>query len=78
MSNYRSRAIVTARLSNLRNGRYAAQTFADALTAAATGKATGTTMLTVVAFPMILGFSERSLTSFEQRVFGSSNKSRKG
>ena len=54
------------------------QTFADALTATATGKATGTTMLTVVAFPMILGFSERALTSFEQRVFGSSNKSRKG
>jgi len=53
------------------------QTFADALTACATGRATGTTILTVVAFPMILGFSERALTSFEQRVFGRSNKSQK-
>jgi hypothetical protein len=51
------------------------QTFADALTACASGRATGTILLTVVAFPMILGFSERALASFEQRVFGSSKKS---
>jgi len=54
------------------------QTFADALIACATGRATGTAILTVVALPMILGFSERTLTSFEQRVFGGSNNSYRG
>jgi hypothetical protein len=54
------------------------QTFADALNACATGGATGITVLTVVAFASILGFSERTITYIEQRLFGDSNKLQKG
>ena len=50
------------------------QTFADALNACTTSSATcaGIKSLTLLGVPMLLGFSERTLTSFEQRVFGSS------
>ena len=48
------------------------QTFADALNACATpATCTGIKSLTLLGVPMLLGFSERTLTSFEQRVFGS-------
>jgi hypothetical protein len=52
------------------------QTFADALNACATSPATcaGIKSLTLLGVPMLLGFSERTLTSFEQRVFGSSQQ----
>jgi hypothetical protein len=58
-----------------------AQTFTDALNACtvypvASGAALKT--LIVLGVAMLLGFSERTLTSFEQRVFGSAQKSRKG
>jgi hypothetical protein len=48
------------------------QTFADALNACATSPVTcaGVKSLTLLGVPMLLGFSERTLTSFEQRVFG--------
>jgi hypothetical protein len=49
------------------------QTFADALNACATSPTTSTGIKTLLLLgvPMLLGFSERTLTSFEQRVFGS-------
>jgi hypothetical protein len=51
------------------------QTFADALNACATPTTcTGIKSLTLIGVPMLLGFSERTLTSFEQRVFGSSQQ----
>jgi hypothetical protein len=52
------------------------QTFADALSAcvASTAACTGLKTLTLLGVPMLLGFSERTLTSFEQRVFGSSQQ----
>jgi len=53
------------------------QTFADALNACATASATAIKALILLGVPMLLGFSERTLTSFEQRVFGNS-KSPKG
>jgi hypothetical protein len=49
------------------------QTFADALStslAAPATSAAGITTLILLGVPMLLGFSERALTSFEQRVFG--------
>ncbi len=46
------------------------QTFADALNACATSSATNNKTLIVLGVTMLLGFSERTLTSFEQRVFG--------
>lgn len=54
------------------------QTFADALSACATTGAPGNKILIVLGVTMLLGFSERTLTSFEQRVFGNSNKPQKG
>lgn len=61
------------------------QTFSDALTACTTATATAVTatpaatatgtavkMLIVIGVAMLLGVSERTLTSFEQRVFGAS------
>lgn len=50
------------------------QTFADALSACADSTATSMKTLIALGVPMLLGFSERTLTSFEQRMFGSSNK----
>jgi hypothetical protein len=52
------------------------QTFADALGACATSPAGCTAIKTLILLgvPMLLGFSERSLTSFEQSVFGRSPK----
>jgi len=52
------------------------QTFADALNACTTSPATctGIKSLLLLGVPMLLGFSERTLTSFEQRVFGSSQQ----
>ena len=49
------------------------QTFADALNACVTSPATctGVKGLLLLGVPMLLGFSERTLTSFEHRVFGS-------
>jgi hypothetical protein len=55
-------------------------TFADDLTACATSTTTctGVTTLVLIGIPMLFGFSERALTSFEQRVFGNSTgRSRK-
>ena len=54
------------------------QTFADALNACVTGPATGIKALLLIGVPMLLGFSERTLTSFEQRVFGSPEKTQRG
>jgi len=50
------------------------QTFANALNACATipPTCTGIKSLLLLGVPMLLGFSERTLTSVEQRVFGSS------
>jgi hypothetical protein len=53
------------------------QTFADALNACATSSAPGNKTLIVLGVTMLLGFSERTLTSFEQRVFGNPNKLQK-
>jgi hypothetical protein len=52
------------------------QTFADALNACAISPATRTVIKTLLllAVPMLLAFSERTLTSVEQRVFGSSQQ----
>jgi hypothetical protein len=50
------------------------QTFADVLTACSTSSptsCTGLRTLIVLAVPMLFGFSERALASFEQKVFGS-------
>jgi hypothetical protein len=47
------------------------QTFADALNVAARPtSAAGIKTLILLGVPMLLGFSERALTSFEQRMFG--------
>ncbi|MGA3077436.1 MAG: hypothetical protein ABSG56_27600 [Bryobacteraceae bacterium] len=54
------------------------QTFADALNSCATTSATSIRILVILGLPMLLGFSERSLTSFEQRVFGNQSKLQKG
>lgn len=54
------------------------QTFADALNSCATSNSTDTKTLIVLGVTMLLGFSERTLTSFEQRVFGNPNKVQKG
>jgi hypothetical protein len=51
------------------------QTFADLLnacTASATMSCTGLRTLILLGVPMLFGFSERALASFEQRVFGDS------
>jgi hypothetical protein len=55
------------------------QTFAADLEACTTSGATCTGVITLVllGIPMLFGFSERALTSFEQRFFGSSNKFKK-
>jgi hypothetical protein len=55
------------------------QTFADDLNTCATSATTctGVTALVLLGVPMLFGFSERALTSFEQRVFGNSARSRK-
>jgi hypothetical protein len=52
------------------------QTFADALNAccATSPACTGIKGLLVFGVPMLFGFSERTLTSVEQRVFGSSQQ----
>jgi hypothetical protein len=58
-----------------------AQTFGDALNACTVypaEKGAALKTLIVLGVAMLLGFSERTLTSFEQRVFGSALKSRKG
>ena len=50
------------------------QTFADALNSSLAGTATfaaaGIKILILLGIPILLGFSERALRSFEQRVFG--------
>jgi len=49
------------------------QTFADSLSACLAARPTsaaGIKTLILLGVPMLLGFSERALTSFEQRVFG--------
>lgn len=46
------------------------QTFADALNPCATSSVTDNKTLIVLGVTMLLGFSERTLTSFEQRIFG--------
>jgi hypothetical protein len=61
------------------------QTFADALTACTAASCTpspvapcaGMKSLLLLGLPMLLGFSERTLTSFEQRFWGQSRVSRK-
>jgi hypothetical protein len=55
------------------------RTFADDLSACTTSTATctGVATLVLIGVPMLFGFSERALTSFEQRVFGNSTRSRK-
>jgi hypothetical protein len=53
------------------------QTFADVLNALVTGTATGITTLIAVGFPMLWGFSERALASFEQRILGEQTKLQK-
>jgi hypothetical protein len=53
------------------------QTFADVLNACSTSLPTSCTALQtliLLAVPMLFGFSERALTSFEQKVFGSSGQ----
>jgi hypothetical protein len=57
------------------------QTFTDALKACTAYPArddASLKALIVLGVAMLLGFSERTLTSFEQRVFGSTRKSQKG
>jgi hypothetical protein len=53
------------------------QTFADVLNACSTSLSTSCTALQtliLLAVPMLFGFSERALTSFEQKVFGNSGQ----
>jgi|ERR1700682_2370343 len=55
------------------------QSFADVLNACAaspTTSCTGLKTLILLGVPMLFGFSERALTSFEQRVFGNSKGGR--
>ena len=55
------------------------QTFADVLSACATSPAAscnGIKPLVLLGVPMLFGFSERALTSFEQRIFGNSEGTR--
>jgi hypothetical protein len=54
------------------------QTFADALKACETSTAPANKILIIMGMAMLLGFSERTLTSFEQRVFGNPPKLHKG
>ncbi len=61
------------------------QSFADAINACTASCTTSTVTpcagiktLALLGIPMLLGFSERSLTSFEQRFWGHSRVSRKG
>ena len=62
------------------------QTFAEALNACTVApcitspatSCTGIKVLILLGVAMLLGFSERTLTSFEQRVFGNSKKSQNG
>ncbi|HUY15662.1 MAG TPA: hypothetical protein VMX16_18835 [Terriglobia bacterium] len=57
------------------------QSFADALnacTVSPTTSCTGIRTLILLGVPMLFGFSERALTSFEQRVFGNSGQGQKG
>ena len=54
------------------------QTFADALnacTAPASSSCVAIKTLIILGIAMLLGFSERALTSFEQRIFGELNSS---
>ena len=56
------------------------QTFTDALSACVSPVPTSGTsirILIVVAVAMLLGFSERALTSFERRIFGEVNTPRR-
>jgi hypothetical protein len=56
------------------------QTFTDALSACVSPAPTSGTsirILIVLAVAMLLGFSERALTSFERRIFGEVNTSRR-
>jgi hypothetical protein len=55
------------------------QTFREVLNSCTTSaqSCTGTQALILVGVPMLLGFSERALTSFEQRIFGNWNRSQK-
>jgi len=46
------------------------QTFTDVLSACSTTPCTGPPSLLILAVPMLFGFSERALTSFERKVFG--------
>jgi hypothetical protein len=55
------------------------QTFADVLNACTTStpnSCTGPRTLVLLTVPMLLGFSERALTSFERKVFGASGQER--
>jgi hypothetical protein len=57
------------------------QTFAnilDACSGTSTTSCTGLNALIVLAVPMLFGFSERALTSFERKVFGSSRQEQGG
>jgi len=53
------------------------QTFGDVLNACsgATSSCTGVKILILLGIPMLFGFSERALTSFEGQIFGNSNDS---
>jgi len=46
------------------------QTFTDAMNSSLAAPAVGIKTLILLGVPMLLGFSERALASFEQRVFG--------
>jgi hypothetical protein len=53
------------------------QAFADAINECARLSCTGMNALLLFAVPMLLGFSERTLTSFEQTLLGGSSKARR-
>jgi hypothetical protein len=52
-------------------------TFTDAIRACTTSSCGGVDLLLLVCIPMVLGFSERALTTIEQRLFGEWTKPRK-
>lgn len=52
-------------------------TFTDAIRACTTSICGGVDMLLLVGVPLLLGFSERALTTIEQRLFGEWTKPRK-
>ena len=54
------------------------QTFTDAVRACTTSICSGIDMLLLLGIPMLLGFSERALTTIEQRLFGRVDKIAQG